>query len=423
LKCTILGILAFVFTQATYAKTPNLEEIWLLVQRQQEQIAELQQELAENQLRLQEAQKTLQSQSSELTTRITETETALEATVSSIESSESFNGTADTRFGGYGELHYNNLDSGNSIDYHRFVILMSHQFSDELSFFSELEVEHALAGDGKPGEIELEQAFVQWDYADNHHSKMGLFLVPVGILNETHEPDTFHGVERNAVEKNIIPSTWWEAGFGFTGEIAPGWGYDLAAHSGLNLDTDNNSASKRSSIRSARQKVAKGVAENLAYTVRLRYSGHPGFQWNTTLQYQSDLAQGDDEGVGVGEISATLFETNVNFRRGGFGLRALYARWDIDNEIELLNSGADEQTGWYIEPSYRFDNGFGLFARFGSYDLTAGSDITSSEKNQFDVGVNYWIHENVVIKADYQRQDNDNGDDVDGFNLGIGYSF
>ena len=42
--------------------------------------------------------------------------------------------------------------------------------------------------------------------------KAGLFLIPVGILNQTHEPDTFYGVERNNVEKNIIPTTCGEGG-------------------------------------------------------------------------------------------------------------------------------------------------------------------------------------------------------------------
>jgi predicted porin len=161
----------------------------------------------------------------------------------------------------------------------------------------------------------------------------------------------------------------------------------------------------------------------LAYTARLRYSGYPGLQWNATVQRQTDMTQGDDEGIGIDDISGTLFETNVSYRRGGFGLRALYAAWDFDNDIERLNPGADEQSGWYVEPSYTFENGFGVFARYGGYDLTAGSSVASNERKQFDFGVNYWLHENVVLKADFQRQDNDNGADNDGFNLGVGYSF
>ena len=119
-------------------------------------------------------------------------------------------------------MHYNNLsnqydgvdakDDKDELDLHRFVLFFGHQFTNDVRFFSELEVEHNVAGEGKNGEVEIEQAYIEWDYTDNHALKSGVFLVPVGILNETHEPDTFYGVERNAVEKDIIPSTWWEGG-------------------------------------------------------------------------------------------------------------------------------------------------------------------------------------------------------------------
>ncbi len=417
-----MAIVALLVANPGHGATPTLEEIWRLVQQQQAQIEKLQGELRASQRQAGEAQSELDAKSTRQETRIAQTETALEAAASTIESM-SFSGNAsDTTIGGYGELHYNNLDNGNQIDLHRFVMFFSHQFDDEFSFYSELEVEHDVAGDGKPGEVEVEQAFVQWDYADSHRARMGVFLVPVGILNETHEPDTFFGTERNAVEKNIVPATWWEAGVSLDGEIAPGWSYDLAVHSGLQLDTGNASASKRSNIRSGRQKVAKANADSLAYTGRLRFSGIPGVQWNLALQYQSDLTQGDSAGIGSSGIDATLVETSLNYRRNGVGLRALYARWDIDDSIELLNAGADEQQGWYLEPSYRFESGLGIFARYGRYDQTAGSRA-SSEKSQFDIGLNYWLYDSVVLKADYQRQNNDSGSDVDGFSLGVGYSF
>ena len=419
-------VVAFcVLGNISYAATPDIEQIWQQVQQQQLQIESLQAELIASQRRLEEAQSRLQSQSLLQESRITETESALEATVVAIESNAFVSASDQTTIGGYGEVHYNNFDSGsqpNEIDMHRFVLFFSHQFNQEISFYSEVEIEHTVAGEGKPGEVEIEQAFIQWDYADHHRSRMGIFLIPAGILNETHEPDTFYGIERNAVEKQIIPATWWEAGVAFDGEIAPGWSYDLAIHSGLKLDTGNDTASKRSSIRSARQKVAKANADSLAYTARLRFSGIQGLQWNMSLQYQSDLSQNDADGIGVDEIAATLFETNFSYHAGGLMLRALYARWDIDDTIELLNLGSDEQQGWYIEPSYRFDS-LGVFMRYSRYDLTAGSSATSNEKAQFDIGFNYWLDNNVVIKADYQWQDNDNGNDIDGFNLGVGYSF
>lgn len=144
-----------------------------------------------------------------------------------------------TRLGGYGELHYNKLDgeggapNKSETDFHRFVLFLGHEFNPRTRFFSELEVEHALAGEGKKGEVELEQAYVEFDLNDNHRAKAGVFLVPVGILNETHEPPTFYGVERNPIEGAIIPSTWWAGGAALSGQLGGGFSYDVALHEGL----------------------------------------------------------------------------------------------------------------------------------------------------------------------------------------------
>ena len=98
----------------------------------------------------------------------------------------------------------------NQIDFHRWVLFLNHRFNDSITLYSELELEHSLSGDGKNGEVELEQAYLDFAFGKGLHAKAGLFLLPVGILNETHEPNTFFGVERNPIEKEMIPTTWWE---------------------------------------------------------------------------------------------------------------------------------------------------------------------------------------------------------------------
>jgi len=413
------------------AATPTVEEIWRIVQQQEQKIDRLEQELIESQNRLSEAQQRLGSaavaldNSVENKSAIEVNRQEIEAAIDSVEQVLVAGGGAKSgaSLGGYGELHYNNLDNGSEIDFHRYVMFLNYEFAEDLNFYSELEIEHSIAGDGKVGEVELEQAFIQWGFNQNHNLKFGLFLVPLGIINETHEPNTFYGVERNSVEKNVIPATWWEAGVGFNGQIAPGWGYDAAVHSGLNLDTGNTSASKRTSIRSARQKVGEASAENLAATIRLTYSGTPGIKLSAAYQRQTDLTQSVASGIGVSGIGANLYEFDAQFQRDMFAFRALYAKWDIDSEINLLNPGSDEQVGWYLEPSIKLNSKLGLFARYGGYDLTANDSSAASEKKQFDFGVNYWLHPQVVIKFDYQKQDNENGNDIDGFNIGMGYSF
>ncbi|MDA1107802.1 MAG: porin [Proteobacteria bacterium] len=324
-----------------------------------------------------------------------------------------------TRLGGYGELHYNNLDSKNEMDFHRFVMFFGHEFSDRVRFFSELEVEHTgVEADGDPlaGEVELEQAFVEFDIAQQHTARAGLFLVPAGIINETHEPTTFYGVERNPVEANIIPTTWWEAGVGAAGELAPGWSYDLSLTSGLETSTTGSNAYK---IRDGRQKVSNAKANDGALTGRIKWTGLPGVELAATAQYQSDLTQGT--GAAGTSSSATLFETHAVLSRGPVGMRALYARWDLSGTGPAA-TGRDKQNGWYVEPSYKLASNVGVFARYNQWDNNAGSGSTSDAKiKQVDVGMNYWPHEDVVLKFDVQKQSGAANDD--GFNLGVGYQF
>lgn len=329
-----------------------------------------------------------------------------------------------THFGGYGELHLNKLDNKkpggadkDELDFHRFVLYMGHQFNDRLRFQSELEVEHALtkdtsAGNG-PGEVELEQAYLDFTVNDALSAKAGLFLLPVGIINETHEPATFYGVERNPVENNIIPTTWWEGGAALTARLGNGLTLDGAVTSGL-----KTTAAKNYAVRDGRLKVAKATAKDPAYTARLKWTGVPGLELAGTVQYQADITQGADAAAGA----ARLYEAHAALGKGPFGLKALYARWDLDGSGPK-SVGADRQHGWYVEPSYKLSEQWGVFARHSRWDNQAG-DSADSRYRQSDVGVNYWPHPDVVVKLDYQKQTAPSGKDAfDGLNVGIGYQF
>ena len=333
-----------------------------------------------------------------------------------------------TTIGGYGELHYNSLrdQKGDSnkdqMDFHRFVLFVNHEFNDKMRFVSELELEHSLSGDGKPGEVELEQAYIQYDLTAKTSITGGLFLTPVGILNETHEPPTFYGVERNDVEKNIIPTTWWEGGAMVEHEFIDGLSANLSMTSGL-----KSTGSKNFAVRSGRQKVAEAEAKTFAYNGRLKYTAIPGLELAGTINYQDNFCQNQLAGCG----SATLYEAHTVYNKDNFGLRALVAWWDIDGSA-VSAVGADEQYGYYVEPSYRFDDAIvagqdiGVFARYAVWDNQEGSgSTTDTEYQQVNFGANWWIDKDVVVKIDYQLQDVGGGvsKELDGLNLGLGYQF
>lgn len=330
-----------------------------------------------------------------------------------------------THIGGYGELHYNNLNADDpandtdEIDFHRFVLFFGHEFNDRLRFNSELEIEHALTEDtadgSGPGEVELEQAYVEYDINNSLRTKAGIFLLPHGILNETHEPPTFYGVERNDVENIIIPSTWWEGGVGLSGNTQAGLNWDLGLHSGLEIPTEGGSAFR---VRSGRGKVAKQSADNFAVSGRVRYAGLPGLQLGASFNYQDDPSQATGDGLDDG----LLLTTHGIWTAGHFQLRALYGRWDFSGAA-VEAAGADEQDGWYVEPSYKLTENWGVYTRYEELDAARVQD----KFDQWELGVNYWPHPDVVFKFDYRTREHDlaaaSGSDFDGFDLGFGYQF
>lgn len=311
-----------------------------------------------------------------------------------------------TTLGGYGELHYNALDSKKEIDFHRFVLFFGHEFNDRIRLFSEFELEHALAGEGKKGEVELEQAYIEFLVGADTRVKGGLFLVPVGFLNETHEPTTFYGVERNPVENAIIPTTWWEAGAMVTAPIGSGgFSYDFGLHSGLNVTNAFN-------IRSGRQKVSEAKADELASTARLRWQGD-GLELGASVYYQGDISQGLVAGAGAG----TLVELHAGLTIGQFAFKALGAQWLLDGTAPAAVE-KDEQQGAYLEGAWKPTGTWGAFLRYAEWD---NGGVGATARNQINAGVNWWPHPDVVIKFDVQDQGM--AADDDGFNLGIGYRF
>ena len=423
LTLAALTCAAFVATlpaQEVTKALPSQAVMWQMIQAQQQQIETL---TALVQLNKQQAQ-SAQTIATNAKATASSAQAGLKATQQQVEATTlAFEEIGDSSFGapgwwentsvgGYGELHANFPENGvNDIDFHRFVLFFNHDFNDWITLYTELELEHSLAADGEEGEIELEQAFIRMDWTQQFSTDAGVFLMPVGILNETHEPNTFYGVERNTVEKYIIPSTWWEGGIKGTYRMDNGLAFDGAITSGLDVEEGY--------IRGGRQKVSKAVNEEAALTGRVKYTGIAGLEVAASILYQDDLDQSSGAGNVDADYSGLLSTAHIDYSNGNFRLRALYARWDLDGEVA---ADAEEQTGYYIEPSYRWElsdhyGDLGIYTRYS--DLEYYKDASAKENEILEVGVNYWPTDNVVFKADYQNF----VDADDAFNLGVGYQF
>lgn len=354
-----------------------------------------------------------------------------------------------TTIGGYGELHYNRYGSGASdkdmVDFHRFVLFFGHRFNDWISLKSELEFEHALTKDtadaSNKGAVELEQIYLDFNINPHVNAKAGVFLMPLGMLNETHEPPTFYGVERNEVEARVIPSTWWEAGIGLYGELTPGLNYQLNVTSSPDIGKLTNFSK---GFRDGRRSVSEAPAEDYGISGALNYTGIPGLLVGSAFFTGNTGQNGTSKAALTGvDARLTLWDVHARYQKDRLDMRALYARGQLGDAAQVnaalgkavgSNSGVGESFyGWYAEAAYHIwkqgDHDLAPFVRYEKWDMhnevPTGYVKNSAYQNSiWTVGANYWPHPQIVLKADYQNFELADGTKGDKrVNLGLGYMF
>lgn len=347
-----------------------------------------------------------------------------------------------TAVGGYGEAAYNkyrNTDANkNQADLRRFVLFFGHRFNDNLRFFSELEVEHAVASSGDKGEVEIEQAYLDYRLNDAVNFKAGLFLIPLGILNETHEPPTYYGVERNFVETRIIPSTFREGGLQLHGEIGQGLKYQVGITTGFDTGKLDDPAF---AIRSAHQELQLANANDLSVHGALNYRA-PGVLLGGGV-FTGNTGQNGATNAALKGVSArlTLWDMHAKYFKGNWDLQTVYARGTLGDAAQVSNAlvaasgnpaliAPKTFDGWYAQAAYhvwkRGDMDLAPFIRFEKFNTqkTVADGFTPDPQNDERVitaGLSFKLHPQVVIKADYQKFRTDSAKDR--FNLGLGYMF
>jgi hypothetical protein len=353
-------------------------------------------------------------------------------------------GSGGTNITGYGEAAYSKFrQSDATADLQRFVFGFNHRFDERLTFHSEIEVEHAVVSSEDAGEAEIEQAWLNYKVSDAANVKGGLFLIPLGILNESHEPPTYYGVMRNQVETRIIPTTWRELGAGIHGVVGEGLRYDI----GITTNFDSGKLDDPTTgIRSGHQEGQLANARNLAAYGALNYR-RPGllvgggvFTGNTGQNGVSNPAL---QGVAA---RLTLWDVHSQYRVAGLDLQALYAAGSLGdsdklNGAILASATANGTTpfavpktfkGGYVQAAYhvykRGNFDVAPFVRYERIDVKQQEDPANGQlqdPNNIEriktFGINFWVHPQVVLKADIQRYATDRSQDR--FDLGLGYMF
>ena len=349
--------------------------------------------------------------------------------------------------GGYGQAWLQTYVADNEeakkedvFDYKRFVLYVGYKFTDRIILNSELEFEHASTSNTGAGSGSVSVEFASLDFllTDIFNVRAGMLLVPMGFLNELHEPPFYLGNERPEVERQIIPSTWRENGAGIFGTLAPGLEY--RSYLVTSLDAADF---KNSNIRSARQKGNRAKAEDFSWVTRVDYSPPqiPGLLVGTSV-YWGDQGHSLKHNGKELDVDMLFYDFHAQYQLHGLYLRGLFTQAHI-GDAELLsrfrgsNGPISERIqGWYVEAGYDimplFDpsskHALIPFYRHEEYDTQASVPSGFVPKagrhkivNTF--GVNYKPHPNVVIKADMRLFESNKGTEPDDFNIGVGFAF
>jgi len=324
------------------------------------------------------------------------------------------------------------------LDFHRFVLLFAHQFSDRIRFVGELELEHAFVeGLEDAGELELEQAYVDFLLTRAFNVRAGMVLMPMGIINERHEPPVFYGVERPLVDTVILPTTWFEVGAGVFGEVGRGLRYRAYVTSPLNaLEFSAGEGLREGRQRGNRTNIQKPAVTGRVEYVRVRgltagagfWAGESGFAFQPRF-----------------DVPVRVWEADARFARGRFEARAEIAGVHI-TEAGTLNDAvarltglnpnvAERLRGAYAEGAYRLFSSrrigdVAAFVRYENADtqnrMPAGYvPLKAFDRDLWAFGATYWPDPDVAIKVDYVRERNRSQvvPAPRSFNIGLGWWF
>jgi hypothetical protein len=344
--------------------------------------------------------------------------------------------------GGYGEVHYNNAtgpDTPGIVNVKRFVIYAGYAFNDRITLRSELELEDTrIEGGESGGEVALEQAYLDYRFSDAFTMRTGLLLPPIGIINETHEPPSFNGVERPDFDHDVIPTTWRDIGVGAVGQIpgVSGLSYRVFLVNGLKAE----GFTAEEGIREGRQEGREASFANPSFTGRMEYA-QAGLKVGGSFWYGGSANQVPGLGTGSFDAPVLLVSGDARYDTGPFMLRGVVATvevYDADKINAVYGLGVGRRiAGGYVEGGYNLLSVFApassqrlnAFVRYENYDTQAKAapgtpDDDTLARRITTFGLSYKPLWNVAFKADYQLRRNKAGaGQNEVLALGVGYQF
>lgn len=350
--------------------------------------------------------------------------------------------------GAYAQIDYNqpinsDIRQNGKIDVHRLVMTMGYKFNKRTKFFTEIEYEHVK-------EVYIEQAFLSYKINDFINFKGGLVLIPMGIINERHEPNIFNGVERPNVDKYIIPTTWREVGAGFTGRIDDAsLKYQVYLVNGFNGYDGTAKLNGSNGLRKGRQKGAESYISAPNLSAKVDYYGFGNLKLglatylgNTQSTLYNGLDKNDEAAIAAADSSVVgirMVGADAQYTKAGWQARGQYILTSVSN-TEAYNAYGNSDlgkmlTGYYVELGYdilhnkKVVSALIPFARYEHYNTHAGTDeITTVNKalnrTELTFGLGWKPASGAVVKGDYQIIMSEGSDSPKyQLNFGVGLSF
>ena len=356
--------------------------------------------------------------------------------------------------GGYGEVHYNQPLNGDfynngKLDVHRVIMLLGYSFSNRTQFITEIEFEHVK-------EVYIEQAFLQHRLNNFINFRGGLLLIPMGIINEYHEPTTFNGVERPMVDKVIAPTTWREIGFGFTGNIFPAaLKYQAYLVNGFNGYSGSGKLNGSNGFRSGREKGAESYISSPNFAGKVEYYGIlglnvglSGYFGNTQSKLYDGIDKSNSTAVAMADSSVvgiSMIGLDARYTSGGLQLRGQYYLTNISNTAEYnhftatngnVNDLGSSMNGFYVEAGYNVfrplsnvNDELIPFVRLEGYNTHRTTDSYLDKNPKYNqsvitTGLTWRLARGAVMKVDMQFQKAEDASEyAKTFNAGLGVFF
>ncbi len=339
--------------------------------------------------------------------------------------------------GGYAQIDYNEPDGSTpgKLDVHRLVLLFGYKFNDKVSFLTEIEYEHVK-------EVFVEQAFINYNVNPNFNIKGGLMLIPMGIINEFHEPPTFYGVERPGVDHDIIPTTWREIGVGVSGKFDNlSLKYQAYIFNGFVSYKDGEGTLRgKDGLRKGRQKAAESIINSPNLSVKFDYYGILGLKLGLAGYFGE--TQTDDTSIEASTVGVSMIGLDARYIYNSLELRGQYIYTSLSGTSDYNDlTGKDlgsKMDGLYGEIAYDFmpilnkksDKKLVLFTRYEKFNTHKQTEGNLEPNKAYDrdiitSGIDYKIAPGVALKVDYQWLDNaeQNNNLNNMFNAGIGIMF